>query len=74
MNKVFCCCFALKQKSSLYNVNDVKSNGIYIRIFLKLINKILNIDKKIKQYRKKIIYSDRAFNSLSIFVKKNFKS
>ena len=58
----------------VYNVNDVKSNGIYIRIFLKLINKILNIDKKIKQYRKKIIYSDRAFNSLSIFVKKKFKS
>ena len=50
------------------------SNGIYIRIFFKFINKILNIDKKIKQYRKKIIYSDRAFNSLSIFVKKNFKS
>ena len=58
----------------VYNVNDVKSNGIYIRIFLKLINKILNIDKKIKQYRKKIIYSDRAFNSLSIFVKKKSKS
>jgi hypothetical protein len=49
------------------------SNGIYIRIFLKFINKILNIDKKIKQYRKKIIYSDRAFDSLSIFVKKNSK-
>jgi hypothetical protein len=58
----------------IHNVNDVKSNGIYIRIFLKLINKILNIDKKIKQYRKKIIYSDRAFNSLSIFVKKKSKS
>jgi hypothetical protein len=56
------------------NVNDVKSNGIYIRIFFKLINKILNIGKKIEQYRKKIIYSDRTFNSLSIFVKKNFKS
>jgi hypothetical protein len=56
------------------NVNDIKSNGIYIRIFFKLINKILNIGKKIEQYRKKIIYSDRAFNSLSIFVKKNFKS
>ena len=50
------------------------TNGIYIRIFFKFINKILNIDKKIKQYRKKIIYSDRAFNSLSIFVKNKFKS
>ncbi len=56
------------------NVFDIMSNGIYIRIFFKFINKILNIDKKIKQYRKKIIYSDRAFNSLSIFVKKKFKS
>jgi hypothetical protein len=62
------------KNNTIGNVNDVKSNGIYIRIFLKLINKILNIDKKIEQYRKKIIYSDRAFNSLSIFVKKNFKS
>ena len=58
----------------MYNVNDVKSNGIYIRIILKFIYKILNIDKKIEQYRKKIIYSDRAFNSLSLFVKKNYKS
>ena len=57
-----------------YNVFDIMSNGIYIRIFFKFINKILNIDIKIKQYEKKIIYSDRAFNSLSIFVKKNFKS
>jgi hypothetical protein len=58
----------------MHNVNVVMSNGIYIRIILKFIYKILNIDKKIEQYRKKIIYSDRAFNSLSIFVKKKFKS
>ena len=50
------------------NVFDIMSNGIYIRIFLKFINKILNIDKKIKQYRKKIIYSDRAFNSLPLYL------
>ena len=50
------------------------SNGIYIRIILKFIHKILNLDKKVYQYRKKIIYSDRAFNSLSILEKKNFKS
>jgi hypothetical protein len=49
------------------------SNGIYIRIILKYFYKILNIDKKIEQYRKKIIYSDRAFNSLSIFVKKKIQ-